>query len=204
MCAASWRAVSGPSAVFVVSTSSRVSWSSARDRSTSWPSAFASTAALASPAPIESRTKSPIAVPARVCFWLPSGSVTVTLASFIHCLEDTLANFQALRSRRRYAAANPLDFVIATRLPILQLRRRFAGRPDAGVPSRHQRPRNRGHCLVVTREHFDAIYALDDAVAASLLLVVRSAAIRRVHDATARGETRRSALAASMMASLKN
>jgi len=45
------------------------------------------------------------------------------------------------------------------------------------VPSRHQRPRNRGHCLVATRKHADTIYALDDAVAASLLLVVRSAAI---------------------------
>jgi histidine triad (HIT) family protein len=45
------------------------------------------------------------------------------------------------------------------------------------VPSRHQRPRNRGHCLVATREHIGAIYTLDDAVAASLLLVVRSAAI---------------------------
>ena len=45
------------------------------------------------------------------------------------------------------------------------------------IPSRHQRPRNRGHCLVATRQHVAAIYTLDDAVAASLLLVVRSAAI---------------------------
>jgi len=45
------------------------------------------------------------------------------------------------------------------------------------VPSRHQRRGNRGHCLVATREHVGAIYALDDAVAASLVLVVRSAAI---------------------------
>lgn len=45
------------------------------------------------------------------------------------------------------------------------------------VPSRHQRPRNRGHCLVATRDHVGAIYALDDAVAARLLPVVRSAAI---------------------------
>lgn len=45
------------------------------------------------------------------------------------------------------------------------------------VPSLHQRPRNRGHCLVATRTHVDTIYALDDATAASLLLVVRSAAI---------------------------
>lgn len=45
------------------------------------------------------------------------------------------------------------------------------------VPSRHQRPGNRGHCLVATREHVSAIYTLDDAVAASLVLVVRSAAI---------------------------
>jgi histidine triad (HIT) family protein len=45
------------------------------------------------------------------------------------------------------------------------------------VPSRQQRRRNRGHCLVATREHVGAIYTLDDAVAASLLLVVRSAAI---------------------------
>jgi len=45
------------------------------------------------------------------------------------------------------------------------------------VPSRHQRPGNRGHCLVATRHHVGAIYTLDDAAAASVFVVVRSAAI---------------------------
>ncbi len=45
------------------------------------------------------------------------------------------------------------------------------------IPSRHQRPNNSGHCLVATRQHVDTIYTLDDAIAASLLLIVRSAAI---------------------------
>lgn len=45
------------------------------------------------------------------------------------------------------------------------------------VPSLHQRPRNRGHCVVATRLHVENLFALDDAEATSLLLVVRSTAI---------------------------
>jgi len=52
-----------------------------RGRSTNVPFAFASTAALARPEPIASLTKSPIDVPDPICFWKPSGRVTVTSAA---------------------------------------------------------------------------------------------------------------------------
>jgi hypothetical protein len=73
--------VSSASGDLLVTISRWVSVSSVRERSTRVPFAFASTAALARPGPIESLTKSPIGVPAAVCFWLPSGRVTVTLAA---------------------------------------------------------------------------------------------------------------------------
>ena len=76
--AASWRATSSASGLFVVWTSSFTSRSSAAERSTGVPSSFAKTAALARPAPIFSFTKSPTRIPRAASFWLPSGRVTLT------------------------------------------------------------------------------------------------------------------------------
>jgi len=44
------------------------------------------------------------------------------------------------------------------------------------VPSLHQKRRNHGHCLVITREHVPDIYALPDALAGPVLRVVAAAA----------------------------
>jgi diadenosine tetraphosphate (Ap4A) HIT family hydrolase len=44
------------------------------------------------------------------------------------------------------------------------------------VPSLHQKRRNHGHCLVITREHVPNIYALSDTLAGPVLQAVAAAA----------------------------
>ena len=44
------------------------------------------------------------------------------------------------------------------------------------VPSLHQKRRNHGHCLVITREHVPDIYALPDTLAGPVLRAVAAAA----------------------------
>ena len=44
------------------------------------------------------------------------------------------------------------------------------------VPSLHQKRRNHGHCLVITREHVPNIYALPDTLAGPVLRAVAAAA----------------------------
>ena len=44
------------------------------------------------------------------------------------------------------------------------------------VPSLHQKPHNRGHCLVFTRAHVSNIYELSNTIAAPVLRAVSAAA----------------------------
>ena len=44
------------------------------------------------------------------------------------------------------------------------------------VPSLHQKRRNHGHCLVITREHVPDIYALPDTLAGPVLRAIAAAA----------------------------
>ena len=44
------------------------------------------------------------------------------------------------------------------------------------VPSLHQKRRNHGHCLVITREHVPDLYALPDTLAGPVLRAVAAAA----------------------------